>query len=438
MKRLLTHLSVQAILYCILYHVYNFFYLSLHLISYWWGGLFFAVFNWFIWRNIIKTIAALEEKNGWSEWKAMLMMAIVGSSVAFVTLILHNGFFHMLNKFPWYYPEAMAEAKLAFGIGFPSVIIGELIWRKDHRMGMIIKSTLSLILVISYMLNNTRIWKVEKSELFKGQETAGQIKERKINEASGLAASRINKGILYTHNDAGDKSHLFMIDDKANFIGTLRLGGAKLRDLEDLAIGPGPEEGVNYLYVGDIGNNQKYLNGMTVYRLPEPDLSQFSLSEEKGIYEIDISAYDVIRFTYPDGRRDAETLLIDPLTRDLWVVSKREVHVHTYKASYPQTTGKEFELEKMGNLDVFNIVAGDISPDGKEILLKSYEQIFYWKRDSAQSLQESFLSTPVSLSYIPEPQGEAISWSSDGDMFYTLSEKMGRQMPRLYYYTRNW
>jgi hypothetical protein len=41
-------------------------------------------------------------------------------------------------------------------------------------------------------------------------------------------------------------------------------------------------------------------------------------------------------FQYPDGSRDAETLLLDPLTKDIYVISKREFEdIRVYRAPYP-------------------------------------------------------------------------------------------------------
>ncbi len=68
------------------------------------------------------------------------------------------------------------------------------------------------------------------------------------------------------------------------------------------------------------------------------------------------------------------------------------------------------------------IVAGSISQDGTQILLKSYEKVYYWKRSESENLPEVFSTKPIELPYDREPQGEAIAWSYEGDEYYTLSE----------------
>ena len=49
--------------------------------------------------------------------------------------------------------------------------------------------------------------------------------------------------------------------------------GSDADDLEDIAVGRGPVDGVSYIYVADIGNNDYDKNVFTIYRFPEPDLS---------------------------------------------------------------------------------------------------------------------------------------------------------------------
>ena len=41
------------------------------------------------------------------------------------------------------------------------------------------------------------------------------------------------------------------------------LTGAKMRDWEDIAVGPGPEPNVDYLYVGAIGDNDARSKSIT-------------------------------------------------------------------------------------------------------------------------------------------------------------------------------
>jgi len=74
-----------------------------------------------------------------------------------------------------------------------------------------------------------------------------------------------------------------------------------------------------------------------------------------------------------------------------------------------------------------------ISKTGDEILIKSYTQIFYWKKSSGESMAHCLQQTPVRAAYQPEDKGEAICWATDGSGYFTTSEGEGEPV---YFYKR--
>ncbi len=252
---------------------------------------------------------------------------------------------------------------------------------------------------------------------FLAAQSTGKLDNAEINEASGLVASRSNPNALWTHNDSGDKARIFLISDKAKHLATFTIEGAENRDWED--IGMCNDNGINYLYVGDIGDNSAAHDLSTIYRFPEPEMSNVTSPTEKTIANA-----QTIRFQYPDGKRDAECLMIDPLTKDILIVSKREENVNVYVAPYPQSFTEVIMLTKVSTLSFNQVVAGDISPDGKEILLKNYTKVFYWKKEANESivdvLKKPFQNLPYSQDN--EIQGESIAWKLDGSGYFTLGE----------------
>lgn len=277
---------------------------------------------------------------------------------------------------------------------------------------------------------------IDSTDTFGPAVDRGALDDPRIVEASGLAASRKHAQMLWTHNDSGGEPKVYLIDDQGATRATLLLRGAHNRDWEDIAVGPGPEDGETYLYVGDIGDNSGQYDVKTVYRCPEPPISNAPLDT--------IQKVDALRFVYPDGPRDAETLLVDPLTKDLYVLSKRDRFVQVYRAAFPQNAEAIDTLELLGQLPrpqvgiLEQLVGGDISPDGKEVLLKSYVQVFYWKReDERETLFDLLQTEPQTMPYQPEPQGEAIGFAADESGYYTLSEKQSNIEPRLYFYPRS-
>src|SRR6266545_5181724 len=142
-----------------------------------------------------------------------------------------------------------------------------------------------------------------------------------IEESSGIAASRRNAGIFWTHNDSGDGPFVYAFDRQGKHRGVWRVTGAKAIDWEDMAIGPGPRRGRSYLYLGDIGDNSKKRDQITVYRVAETQVTPKDSSSTVQNPR-DTEAADVIRLKYPDGKYDAEALLIHPFTGDLYVITK--------------------------------------------------------------------------------------------------------------------
>lgn len=259
----------------------------------------------------------------------------------------------------------------------------------------------------------------------------GLISNDLLNEASGLAASRRNPNILWTHNDSGDENRLFAIDANGKHLGTFLIEGVEARDWEDVAVGPGPIKGRQYLYIGDIGDNLSKFDIKYIYRVAEPEVLRNQPPVEATLSEV-----ETIAFQFPDGKRDAETLMVDPLTKDIYIVSKRESKVRVYRAPYPQSTTETITLEYVASLNLNNVVSGDISPSGNEVVIKTYSAIYYWRKPPDEKWVKMFEKDPVRVPYVPEPQGEAVCWRADGLGYYTISEEPGGIPSHLYFYPR--
>lgn len=266
----------------------------------------------------------------------------------------------------------------------------------------------------------------------------GRIQDDELDEASGLVAGRLNPGVLWVHNDSGDSARLFAIDLEGRTVARVTLKGAKSRDWEDLAISsPG---GQPTLYVGDIGDNQRQHDQIRVYRLPEPRLPASSTSGAPAL--LTIERFDEIVLTYPDGPRNAETLLIDAESGDVIIVTKGSTRPEVYRSPLPPAGNGRVVLRLVGRLSMDAIpfgddeieggVGGDLSADGAFVLVKSYLRIYRWNWDGCADMP--FVGEPESLPYVPEPQGEAVAISVDGRTYFTLSERVGDRIPRLYAY----
>ncbi|MES2063981.1 MAG: hypothetical protein V4456_18810 [Bacteroidota bacterium] len=260
---------------------------------------------------------------------------------------------------------------------------------------------------------------------------------KEMDETSGLVASAINPGIYYAHNDSGDTSRFFAITIDGKLQTTIYYTGDKksrrlgVVDCEDIAIGPGPIKGKSYIYVGDIGDNASHRKFITVYRM-----------EERKNWGTDIIAHAVpvpLHLKYPDGAKDAEAMTIDPIEKLLYIITKRGDSVGVYTAPLKYKANDTLSLTFRGKL-FFNglkpfkwITAADVSADGKQILVRNYEKVYYWQRNVTEPIWQTLKKAPLELPYKQEKQGEAIAFTPDGKGYYTTSE--GVYAPIYYYKT---
>ena len=237
-----------------------------------------------------------------------------------------------------------------------------------------------------------------------------------LDESSGLVASRKHPGLFWTMNDDSSPV-LFAFDRKGALKARIRVPTAKNQDWEGLSLGPGPVPGRSYIYVGDIGDNDARRKFITVYRIEEPDLK----SETK--------PPTVFRFTYPDGPRDAEALMVHPRTGDLYIVSKVNGKAGVYKAKAPLDSVR---LEKIAELDLPNgsfltrfvgrITGGDISPDGKRVVLCDYDGGLEAVVPAKGNFDAIWTGSWREVDLGRRQQGEGVAYRHDGKAIVANSE----------------
>lgn len=253
----------------------------------------------------------------------------------------------------------------------------------------------------------------------------GKLTNPLLEEVSGLVVSHRFPNRLYVHTDSGGETALFVLDTLGNELGKLELSGLSNRDWEDIAVGPGPN-GSSYIYVAEIGDNEGKYDQIYLYRFLEPEQLQ----------AIPSTAIDRVSLQFPGGPKDAEAFLVDPISGELFLVSKRETKNTLYRVPVDGFQKGNALLEKLHSFDFTSSVGADVSRDGSQILIKNYLQVFYWTRLANQSLSEALQAPPRRLPYLAEPQGEAIGFNYKGNAYFTLSEKRNGIIPTLYRYPK--
>ncbi len=247
-----------------------------------------------------------------------------------------------------------------------------------------------------------------------------------LNDASGIADAINFENSVWVHND--HDPHLYLVSYEGQLLRKI-LFDVYVRDWEDMASGPGPVSNVNYIYIAETGDNDEVFPEYYIYRFPEPGQTQEQIDH-----------FDTIPFTYSDGKSyDVETLLLDPHTRDLYLITKRMLtDARVFRLPYPQKAGESNTAEFVRSIPYGMLTSGNISRDGREILLKSYTNIFYWKVREGESVADA-LGRPHDMlpPYILEPQGEGIAFDKNAGGYFTISERGNSREPvKLYYYRK--
>jgi hypothetical protein len=209
------------------------------------------------------------------------------------------------------------------------------------------------------------------------------------------------------------------------------LSGATAVDWEDIAAGPGPTAGVPYLYVGDIGDNTASRSSVQVYRVAEPVVDPTMPSSTPQT----LSGVATLDLKYPDGAHDAEALIVDPSTGELFVVTKDLVGgvAGVYRAPADLASGSSTTLARVATVSLGmwqGVTGADVTPAGDVVGLRTYLGVFLFPRAAGTSLEQAFSAASCagaappfgSSSSASEPQGEAFGFTRDGRGYLTLSE----------------
>ncbi|MCT2592698.1 hypothetical protein LHJ74_22760 [Streptomyces sp. N2-109] len=238
--------------------------------------------------------------------------------------------------------------------------------------------------------------------------SAFNIKDPRITESSGLAASRAHPGVYWTHNDSEDGPYVYAVDSRTGeTVATVTLQGVEPRDVEGISLGPGGE-----LFVGDIGDN---LGGswseVWIYRFAEPE-------------KLRDTTVTPTRYTvqYADGPRDAESLMVHPKTGRVYIASKNDEKKGGVYAGPEKLSAMGVNtFQRVGRTDMW-ATDGAFSPDGTRLLLRSYfgAEMYRWTADGRPE--------PIDTVNVPmQRQGESVTFTPDGRtlMFGTEGEGGG-------------
>jgi hypothetical protein len=243
-------------------------------------------------------------------------------------------------------------------------------------------------------------------------QAVGQLQDPQLNAVSGIAASWRTPGLLYVHNDR-NRPEFVAVTEAGAMAGRFTLGGASALDIEDIAVGRCPAG--TCVYLADLGNNVTPRTEFQIFRVPEPAMvANGTLTAERLV------------FTYPDGPHNAESLMIDPGTGALYVITKVAAGARSAAYRLP-AFGSGGAATKVADLPIpaagdQPATAADAHPCGAGFILRTNNTAYELRIPVGTPFEEAFKAQPMMVPVGNEMQGEGISYRPDGRGYYTTSE----------------
>jgi len=213
-----------------------------------------------------------------------------------------------------------------------------------------------------------------------------RFQDRAISESSGLVA--LPGGLVVTVNDSGDSARVFVVDaHTGRTVGTTTWAGEPVDDEALAAAGP------DRVWVGDIGDNTTSRDSIRVTLVP---VGRGDRSGSLASYEL----------RYPRHQSyDAETLLAEPGSGRLFVVTKSALGGRIFAAPSRLSAGRPTLLRQVGIAPGL-VTDGAFTPDGDRVVLRDYGRFVELSYPGWRTLTDGLLPA--------QRQGEGIAITDDG------------------------
>ena len=248
------------------------------------------------------------------------------------------------------------------------------------------------------------------------------LKNPRLSESSGLAVSRTQPGVLWTHNDSGDDPLLYATDSLGRDLGTFLVTGAKNFDWE--AVARAPCDGGDCLYIGDTGDNSEHRTTVAVYRVREP-----TVRPGTGWQPTDSAVRLVIK--YPDGPHDTEAMIITP-SGDVLLITKGRTHgIRLFRvaaAAWREPAPALAQFISQLPIDPSarfgrRVTDAALAPDGRRVVVRTYSGLYFFLLDGFRLLPDD--PPVVCQTGALQLQGEGVDWLPDGRLGLSSESAFG-------------
>ena len=232
---------------------------------------------------------------------------------------------------------------------------------------------------------------------------------------------------LWTHNDSGDDALLYQVDlSDGDIIRTVEVVNAENVDWEDIT------HDDNYIYIGDIGNNDGSRTDLKIYRVARSDLA---VNDEVSAEEITFYYSDQTSFepNYHNTNFDCEALV--HYQNNLYLFTKNWLDFKTNCYVLPKTIGSH-EAVYQSSFDVSCLVSGaTLVPSSGTLALIGYTTSggsYTWLFNDFAG-DDFFSGASTQLIWTILSQIEGVCDAGGQDIFISSEEFAGFIEPTLYY-----
>jgi len=219
------------------------------------------------------------------------------------------------------------------------------------------------------------------------------VTDPRLGESSGLAVSPADPDLLYMVNDSGNAPIVYVIDRRDGaVVGTTTLVGLPGdADPEALAVD------ADTLWVADTGDNLDTRDDVALYAVPAPGRGDTTVTPLA--YPVSYSGYDA----------DVETLLADPASGTMWVVTKGWLGGSLLRFPDAPAADADNRLRPVPGVQVPSFVTdGTVLADGSAVVLRTYERGYVYRLPDWERVGDFALPR--------QEQGESLTALPDGSL----------------------
>jgi hypothetical protein len=254
------------------------------------------------------------------------------------------------------------------------------------------------------------------------------ISDKRIDESSGIAVSRIHKDCLWLHNDSGDRPRLFLVGRDGMTRATVDVKKADAVDWEDMC--SFEIDGQSWLLIADVGDNERNRDTKRpkcrLYFIREPQLTA-----DQDSANVDVSVE--VSVTYQDGPQNCESVAVDTKRREILLLSKSQpLDCRLYRLPLDLVDKKQKAVARSIAAVPVPLATGmDISPDGRRLAIITMWTGLLVDRQPEESWADAVRHTGTALQLPQRKQGETVCFDQQGTSLFLNSEKKDQPLWQL-------